>query len=73
MEAGLITRAKQITGATNAQIARLLGLGESTVQAYDCGRLDERLTTDQAAKLIDACKAYRDDVVKGVAELELLS
>jgi len=71
--ANLIAQAKTITGATNLQIAKLLGIGESTAQAYDGGRLPERLTEKQIDALLAAVRGYRDTVIAGVAAMELLA
>lgn len=69
----LLGKAKDITGWSDAQLAQVVGLGRSTVQAYVSGRLPEYLDGQQTRALLDALRLYRDQVSQSVMEAELFA
>lgn len=71
--AGLIARLADLTGASDGEIAHILDMGRSTVQAYRTERLQENLSDAQVKMIVDAAHRYLEEVQRGVAEIELLS
>lgn len=75
----LIEKFAELTGWSDGDIAVLMTisatekLARSTVQAYRTHTLPEALTEAQKAKLLDAARAYRQQVYEQVAEMELYS
>lgn len=73
MPYSLIAAFYELTGWTDAQIAQLLGLPRSTVQAFRTAKLTENLTPDQRETLLRQAQAYRQQVYETVAMMELYS
>lgn len=73
MEEHIYDLVSTITGWSDGDIARIVGLARSTVQAQRCGRIPTNLRQEQTAALINAVRMYRDQVVAGTAELELFA
>lgn len=69
----LLGRARDAFGFTEADLAELLGVSKSHVHWILTGKYAERLTSDQAARLLDACRTLRDHAVATVEELEMLT
>lgn len=67
----LVERLATLTGWTDNDIASLLGMARSTVQAYRSGRLEENLTEKQREVIVKGAREYRDQVYQAVAEIEL--
>jgi predicted XRE-type DNA-binding protein len=73
MPYSLIAKFYDLTGWTDSQIAGLLGIPRSTVQAFRTAKLNENLSEAQREKLIEAARRYRQEVYEMVAEMELFS
>lgn len=69
----LLRTAKDITGWSDHEIAQIVGIGRSTVQAYVSNRLPEYLDGKQTQALLNALRLYRDQVVADVAKAELFA
>lgn len=69
----MLAKAATILGLSDGELAQLVGLGRSTVQAYRSGRLPEHLDGKQVQTLLRACELVRDRIVQDVIELELMS
>lgn len=69
----LLAKAKEITGWTDPDLALVVGMPRSTVQACIAGRRVESLDATQTKALLDALRLHRDKLVAGVEEIELLS
>ena len=69
----LIEKFAALTSCSDGEIARLLGMSRSTVQAYRTGRLEENLSAQQKHKLVSAAQTYRQQIYEAVAELEMFS
>lgn len=53
LDATFIGRFKVATGATEKEVAGMMGVGRSTINAYVAGRLPERLSVSQGQALVD--------------------
>lgn len=62
-----------VTGWTDGEIAPIVGLAKSTVQAQRTGRRRFYLTAVQRDALVKALRLYRDQVIEGVLEIEMLA
>lgn len=69
----LIARFAELTRATDSDIASLLGLGRSTVQAYRTDRIPEKLSDAQVELLVTKANEYLAHVSKTIAEMEMLT
>jgi hypothetical protein len=69
----ILAKVAGITGATDAELATVTGLGRSTVQAYRGGRLPEHLDGMQLQALLNLARLYRDQVAQDVEELEMFA
>lgn len=69
----LVDRVQKITGWSDNDIAVIVGLGRSTIQAYRSGRLPEYLDGQQIHNLMQALALFRDKLIQDVAELELMT
>lgn len=66
-------RVKDVTGLSDADIGQILGVSQQLVQKRRAGLLPTYHTALQRQALVRACQLYRDQVIQGVAEIELLS
>jgi hypothetical protein len=69
----LLQRAQDITGWSDHQLAQIVGIGRSTVQAYRTARLPEYLDGKQVAALRTALELYRDQIAQDVAEWSMFA
>lgn len=72
-EQNLLERVAFITGWSDGEIAELIGVGRSTVQAQRSGRLPINVTDVQKKSLIFALKTYARQVAEDVEEFELFA
>lgn len=72
-EPRLFERIEALTGWKDADLAEILGIGRSTVQAVRSGRIQTYLTANQRHALVQALRLYRDQIADAVIELEMLA
>ena len=72
-EPHLFERVATLTGWKDADLAQILGIGRSTVQAVRTGRIPGYLTANQRHALVQALRLYRDQIADAVIELEMLA
>lgn len=68
----MIRKAHEVTGWTHAELAATLGMTRPTVQAIIAGRFNEYLNARQTQALLDAVRLYKDQVVQGFTEMEMM-
>lgn len=69
----IIDEVERITGASDGDLAVVMDIARSTVQAYRAGRRNENnLTKAQRELLLDYARRFRDAIVKDVFKLELM-
>lgn len=73
MTASLLAKAKDLTGWPDQDLADIVGIKRATAQAYVSGARVEYLDGQQIKALLDAVRLFRDQVVAGVDEMEMLT
>lgn len=73
MTESLLRRFKLATNAFDQEIADIVGMKRSTVQAVICGRTPEYLDDAQKAKLLAAMRSFVSDATEALETLELLA
>jgi ribosome-binding protein aMBF1 (putative translation factor) len=68
----LIRKAVEITGWSHAYLSELLAMPRSSVQAICAGKYTEYLDARQSQALMDAVRLHRDQIIQGVAEMEMM-
>lgn len=69
----LLQLAREATNWTDPQLAGLLGIPPSSVQAIRVGRMPEKLTPAQTEALITELRGFLEDGAEVLAEIELRS
>lgn len=73
MTDSLLARAKLITGATDAEIAEVVGLGLPKVSSYTSGNRREYLNAAQIERLAAWLETYASAIRRAVDEFVLFS
>ena len=73
MAEGLLARAKLITGATDAELAEVVGLGIPKVSSYTSGNRREYLNAAQIAALSAWLEEYAEGVQRAVDEFVMFA
>ena len=72
MRASLLAKAKDVTGWSDDQLARVVGVSRQLVQKVIAGETPEYLTAPQTAALMAAVRLYVAQLRQGLEELEAL-
>jgi hypothetical protein len=68
----MLQAVQDLTGWPDADLARIINKSRATVQCYRSGALHEYLDGRQCQNLRAAVRLWRDQIIAGVDELELL-
>lgn len=68
----VVRRMKEVAGFSDNELVAIVGGSKSHIQSIVSGRYREHFTEETRERIIAVLKAYRDDVVSLVAEVELL-
>ena len=72
MADSILQAVQDLTGWSDADLGKLIDKSRPTVQCYRTGALREYLDGRQCQNLRAAVRLWRDQVIQGVEELELL-